>query len=576
MRRALKELGHSDSAINALESRKKSSDKASGQRRAVAAAYKGMGGSGLINDEHTAALVAKGLKPSAINSFNRSVKRNAETSAERIEASMACAALYDPEETAKHMNYLHNIPEIAHNIIEANEVLSNIYNGIEGWDNSVVNICAFRTSSDPKLDRQKQEWNSFAHERGNADAFPIITEHDGTPLSQERLLALGFEHGILKCTFPTDDGGSVLPTLSKHVNNALEKELHNKFKWLPENRRLWLDAGKGGVGASRTILNKMFVDCNLPPRETVEDKEAWDEEKATWEVQTNFTFTVAYVYRKDGLPDEVKFQLDPVTHRRRKKPSGGAAATTTTTTTSNSTRVGIGCSDASGSDSDSSDSDSDEDEDEDEDEDDSDSSDSDSDSDSDEDEDEDDSESVPCNAPTVDTITDTTTINAAAATTSSTTHNTVVAPTAAATTTTTSSNTRNTIVDTITDTTAATTTTTATAAATTTTTTSSTKRHRANIPSNQWGGGGKKNKGGEGTKKKKGDSMQAYFSMGGGQKKGGGESEAGIEANSNSARISIAGPWACPDCTFHNEKMTNPQAKCEMCNYDRTLLWAKK
>ena len=340
MRPALKELGHSDSAINALETIKKSNDKTSGQRSAVGAAYKGMGGSGLINDEHTAALVAKGLKPSAINSFNRRVERNAEISAARIEASIACAAKYDPEETAKHMNYLNNIPEIAHNIIEANEVLYNIYNRIEGWDNSVVNICAFRTSSDLKLDRQKQEWSSFAHDR-TPDTFPIITEHDGTPLSQERLLALGFEHGILKCTFPTDDGGSVLPTLSKHVNNALEKELHDKFAWLPENRRLWVDAGKGGVGASRTTLNNMFVDCNLPPREEVEDKKAWDEEKATFEVQTNFTFTVAYVYRKDGLPDEVKFQLDPVTHRRRKKPSGGAAATTTTTTTSNSTRNAI-------------------------------------------------------------------------------------------------------------------------------------------------------------------------------------------------------------------------------------------
>ena len=338
MRPALKELGHSDSAINALETIKKSNDKTSGQRSAVGAAYKGMGGSGLINDEHTAALVAKGLKPSAINSFNRRVERNAEISAARIEASIACAAKYDPEETAKHKNYLNNISEIAHNIIEANPVLYNIYNRIEGWDNSVVNICAFRTSSDLKLDRQKQEWSSFAHDR-TPDTFPIITEHDGTPLSQERLLALGFEHGILKCTFPTDDGGSVLPTLSKHVNNALEKELHDKFAWLPENRRLWVDAGKGGVGASRTTLNNMFVDCNLPPREEVEDKKAWDEEKATFEVQTNFTFTVAYVYRKDGLPDEVKFQLDPVTHRRRKKPSGGAAATTTTT--SNSTRNAI-------------------------------------------------------------------------------------------------------------------------------------------------------------------------------------------------------------------------------------------
>ncbi|GMH55149.1 hypothetical protein TrRE_jg1252 [Triparma retinervis] len=39
---------------------------------------------------------------------------------------------------------------------------------------------------------------------------------------------------------------------------------------------------------------------------------------------------------------------------------------------------------------------------------------------------------------------------------------------------------------------------------------------------------------------------------------------------------SITGPWDCPRCTYHNSTRTNPQAKCEMCDFERKDIIRKR
>ena len=119
------------------------------------------------------------------------------------------------------------------------------------------------------------------------------------------------------------DGVYAFPTLMKEVCNAVEKKLHNLFSpKLPVGQRLWVLDGQGGVGTTRTTLNKMFDKCNLPSKKeckTEEDKASWDSEKAKWEAKTNFEFMLGIVYRKDGLPENVKLQYDEATRMRIKK-----------------------------------------------------------------------------------------------------------------------------------------------------------------------------------------------------------------------------------------------------------------
>ena len=260
---------------------------------------------------------ASNAKSNAKNNPKNNPKTHAKTSAARLDASIANAALFDPMLYAEQGGALSDIKGIASNIIQNNPLLLNIYNNEPGYENSTVNIFGYRTSNIPSLNRYEIEWNSCTHDRSRS--YPILTENSNQILTQTRLIELGFKHEPIKCTYKVD-GKSVFPTMLKDLCNQVEKELHSTFSpTLSPGRRLWLRDGQGGVGTKRTILNRMFDGCNLQSRKDADNKEEWDREKAKWEAMTNFEFMLGIMYRKDGLPENVKLQYDPNTNMLNKK-----------------------------------------------------------------------------------------------------------------------------------------------------------------------------------------------------------------------------------------------------------------
>ena len=325
IRSALKEKGHNAAAVNGAMNSKASNAEISSalaDTKIIKAANNAIPGGGeLTEDGIRSALKEKGHNAVAVNAVMYLKARNAKISAALVEKSVSNASNFNPEVYSKHTVFLQHIDDIVKNIINETPVLQKILKNEENWEKASLYIMGLRTSEDKALDRWDLEWYSFAHARHDL-SYPIVTEHDGTTLTKNRLEEMGFIAQKINCTFMIN-GVAAFPTPMKEVNNAVEKLLHSTFSnKLAVGRRLWLVDGQGGVGANRNTLNSMFKDCNLKPRRECQSKEeraTWDIEKAKWEVQTNFTFTVGIAYLKDGLPEDVKLQYDRTTNKLCKK-----------------------------------------------------------------------------------------------------------------------------------------------------------------------------------------------------------------------------------------------------------------